>query len=782
MTVRSELDVFVYTRDIVMQNSTFFANVTVTDSLGSRVPDATVLVSLDGTDYPVTYGTAQYHLSIPNIDLEPGEYLANATVNHAYAESQTTSSSQFRIETDQLLFANSIPSEIEQDADLIGWLNITDLFGNPIVGALIEIISTGYEYELQEIIPGSYLLNSSAEMSVGNHSFTIFIDHDFLQKSSFTGFDIAVTGELSVEVPELPPVRGGTSFNVSVFISDNYGSAPSDTWVMIEIDGENVTAIRSSGGTFRASLNATYPMGLWKLTVYYGSSYSTTGELEYDLIVLSNPIIEITPSDNWTVEQAENTTITVQVEDWLYTAILDASVTIDIRGTTYTLTHIGDGLYWEEIPTLGWPHGPHPYYLTVDHEYLNQTQRSDYITVIAKPSITIIPSSLNPEQYDTLIVTLEVTDLYDIPISELELTVSFANMTERADETDITGTYTVSFEIGDIHHGWYDIDVNLIGNNSISWEDDMEIFVEVYIQGVDTLGLEVYSIAGVLSLLVSLIGMILFVKVSSVISTKPRQEDDVTSSINQLDRIYVVIVAISAVVFIHSWNLYTTGAYEYAMVESLILLGSSVLMYGIWLYRDAYSSILLKRSFDKKRAALGMWHLFLVPFIILLIFEYGRWIELFQRFILEVPQIVVGEISIPPLQATVLGTYMSSIVVVVASFYREIRKGLKRIDDMVIAGTPSKVVDEEQALLIGRTGSSIRIKFLMFLMILGATTVMQLDFLRQYSMAAIVLIPIVFLVLIPFISSRLVKGFPKVVGRIRGTDEGYSETESVDVE
>jgi hypothetical protein len=367
-------------------------------------------------------------------------------------------------------------------------------------------------------------------------------------------------------------------------------------------------------------------------------------------------------------------------------------------------------------------------------------------------------------------LTIEVTDLYENPISDLQVQVSFANTTKVALESDIRGTYIVSFDVGSIHHDYYNITVAIDGSLSNSASDYVEIFVDVYIPSLDALSTVEISFAAGLSLLLSLIGMVLFVKVSSAISTKPRNADDVMKSIKQLDRIYVILVAISGLIFLHSWTLYEQGAYEYALIESLLLLGSSVLLYGLWLYRDAYSSILVLGKISKRRVALGTGHLVLVPFMVVLIFHYGGFIELFQRFIIDVPNIVIGELEIPPLLATVLATYMSSIVVVVISFYREIRKGLTRIDNMLKAGTPKEVVDEEQALLIGRTGSSIRIKFLMFLMILGATTIMQLEFLRNYSMAAIVLIPIVFLVLIPFISSRIVKGAPKVVKRIRRSD------------
>jgi hypothetical protein len=447
--------------------------------------------------------------------------------------------------------------------------------------------------------------------------------------------------------------------------------------------------------------------------------------------------------------------------------IEDASVTLFIRGTIYTLEHVNTGLYSVEILTLGWPYGVHTYYLSIDHEFLYPSQSVGNLTVIADPQINIIPDTSTPVQFDLLNLTIEVTDLYENPISNLKVQVCFANTTKVAQETMVRGAYTVAFDVGNIHHGDYNITVTIEGALSNLDSDYIEIFVDVYIPGLNTLNTATISFAAGISLFLSLIGMILIVKVSSVISTSPRKTDDITNSIKQMDRIYIILIAISGLVFLHSWSLYEQGAYEFAIIEGLLLLGSSVLLYGLWLYRDAYSSILVLGRINRRRAALGVWHLVLVPFMVLLIFHYGGFIEVFQRYIMEVPNLVIGEFEFPPLLATVLATYMSSIVVVVISFYREIRKGLSRIHDMLEAETPKDIVEEEQTLLIGRTGSSIRIKFLMFLMILGATTIMQLDFLRNYSMAAIILIPVVFLVLIPFVSSRIVKGVPKVMARLR---------------
>jgi hypothetical protein len=734
-----------------------------------------VVVGLDGTEYLAVYEEGQYRLSIPNADYIPGEYVVNATGYHLYASNPASSTAMIRVETDEVQISRAMPDIVEQDEEFDGWLNITDMFDNPLENAQVILRGGDLELVLEELEPGCYHLNATASLSIGNHSFDIYVEHEFLQGTNFGEFSVVTIGSLNVEVPEIAPVVGGEMFNVTVFVSDIYGAIPSDTWVVAEIDGRNVTASHLAGGRFRAQLNATYPMGEWSITIFYGSEFSYDGAMMIDLFVMSDPVILRMPADDWSVEQSESTNIEVEIADWLGIRVDNAILSVLIRGTTYNLEPMGGGLYQTDISTVGWPFGVHRYYLIIEHLYMYPSQTSGNLTVIADPTIRIIPSTMEPVQQSILTIDIEVTDLYGNPISGLEVSVDFASMQTSAEETDIPGVYFAAFDVGNTYHNWYNISVTIEGELSEPHSNHMPVFVEVFTPRLQSLNAGQISIAAGISLVLSLIGMMIFVKVSSAISTKPRKEDDIKRSITQLDRVYALLVGLTGLLFVHSWFLYLEGQFLYSLIEGIILLGASVLLYGLWLYRDAYTSILVDGSLSKKRIALGIWHLILVPFIVFLIFTYGAQLEHFQRYILEVPQFALGEISIPPLLATILGTYMSSIVVVVISFYRENRKGLDRIDDMVAAATPQDVVEEEQALLIGRTGSSIRIKFLMFLLILGATTIMQLEFLRNYSMAAIVLIPVVFLVLIPFISSRIVKGGSRAVRRMRRHNEEESD-------
>ena len=64
----------------------------------------------------------------------------------------------------------------------------------------------------------------------------------------------------------------------------------------------------------------------------------------------------------------------------------------------------------------------------------------------------------------------------------------------------------------------------------------------------------------------------------------------------------------------------------------------------------------------------------------------------------------------------------------------------------------------------------------MFLVVVGAATVTTLDFLASYEIGVIVLMPVAFLVVIPFISSKIVKVINQATSiKIRKSDAAIDE-------
>jgi len=193
----------------------------------------------------------------------------------------------------------------------------------------------------------------------------------------------------------------------------------------------------------------------------------------------------------------------------------------------------------------------------------------------------------------------------------------------------------------------------------------------------------------------------------------------------------------------------------------VLILGISLILYGIWLYRDATSTILQSQAVSRRRMLLGLWHLIFVPFVIMQLFDWGANIEWLDYYVLQ-NVFHLGELAIPTIMMTIFAAYISSIVIVVVNLYREMSKGLARIREMAVLGTPPIVVEQECVDLVEKLGSSIRTKFFMFLVVLAGTSVLTMDFLKSYSLGVIVLMPVVFLLVVPYVSSKMAKGITRV--------------------
>ena len=265
----------------------------------------------------------------------------------------------------------------------------------------------------------------------------------------------------------------------------------------------------------------------------------------------------------------------------------------------------------------------------------------------------------------------------------------------------------------------------------------------------------VVSFAG-LSFVISLLGMFVYFRLAPTLRSKGTSKDELEKSVKRMDRLYLLIVLISAAGLVGSMSSYSIGDYGTALILTVVLLGASVLLYGLWLYRDAVSAVMVKGALNRKRMIAGLWHLFFVPVVIVLILTYGTEIDWFKANMID-NAFVIGDLRIPVIMTTIFTAYLSSILVVVVNLYREVSSGLKKLKKMEDANTPASILADERDTMVNRYSSSIRIKFLMFLVVVGAAAVTTMDFLQSYQLGVIVLMPVAFLVVIPFISSKIVK-------------------------
>ena len=255
--------------------------------------------------------------------------------------------------------------------------------------------------------------------------------------------------------------------------------------------------------------------------------------------------------------------------------------------------------------------------------------------------------------------------------------------------------------------------------------------------------------------------MFVYFRIASSTRIDDESVEGLQRSVKRMDRIYLLMALVSGVGLVSSYWYYIQAELGLALVLTVALLGMSVLMYGLWLYRDAVSAVLVKGALSRGRIVMGLWHLVFVPVVIVMILVYGTGIDWFRAYIIEVAT-TFGDFRIPTIMTTIFVAYVSSIIVVVVNLYREVSKGIQKIGRMEEARTPRKIIEDEKLSMVSRFSSSIRIKFLMFLVVVGATTVMAMDFLQSFQLAIIVLMPVLFLVVIPFLASKIIQILSRV--------------------
>jgi hypothetical protein len=435
------------------------------------------------------------------------------------------------------------------------------------------------------------------------------------------------------------------------------------------------------------------------------------------------------------------------------------------------------GVYTALVSTTGWSPGEYNYSVSVHHEDIETGDAVEGALIVTGQlvfDVTFFPE--DGTQGQSLEVVIAVQDIYGNPIPNLDVFVTLMNMPSvQASETYVIGTYEAMIVHVPTTEGYGEFTVSISAEGEFVQAIDTTATVRINPAVPDfALSTQSISLGAGLSFLLSLVGMFVYFRIASSTRIDDESVEGLQMSVRRMDRIYALMVLASVAGLASSYWYFMQAELGLALVLTVALLGMSVLMYGLWLYRDAVSAVLIKGALNRSRIVFGLWHLVFVPLVIVMILAYGTGIDWFRAYIIEVST-SFGDITIPTIMTTIFVAYVSSIIVVVVNLYREVSKGIKKIGRMEIAGTPRAIVDDEKISMVNRFSSSIRIKFLMFLVVVGATTVMSMEFLQSFQLAIIVLMPVLFLVVIPFLTSKIIQILSRVSSLV--TDRSTASTE-----
>lgn len=709
-------------------------------------------------------------------DLVPGEYTLNISIVSSFVL-QTNYSWVLNIFGEQqALFQSpiSLESIIQGDILLLS-VSLQDLNSNPISDASIVVTIGSTSYSLTEVSSGIYSRTiTTTHLALGEYTARAVIQHDYLVSTPLEqSFFLIGNGKPSVIYEQPIYVGNSTLFTIGIFDTFSY-SVQNYNWSVTFQGSVYTGATAIDDNSFNLTLSIDGPPGVYAMLIDIENPFLASTSFVQNIVVRSEATCTIhEPTSSVAYLQANDSIpFVISVTDSQGSFIPNAQVRVQVHESIYDLDSCGNGTYHTTVATVGWRYNEYNYFVFISHQFMELVQMNGSVTVIADPVITIRTSAEEAVQMTEFIIDIEVKDLYGTPLTGLYVSVDFAYQTRVAYEIE-DGKYRAVFDNITASHATYQIAVSASGEMCIEkLAEPVPMYVNVQVPDLDAMfeeNIEFMIPLGIIIFLVSVLGMGLYFRVASGISTGIRSSEDAERGTRRLDRTYGITLVIALMIFVHSLIVSASGDYSLAVIESILLIGFSVLLYGLWLYRDSYSAILQTGSLSKKRMVAGIWHLALIPVMIVQIVMNGSSIETFQALILEENVFNLAGFDLPMIILTIFGTYLSSIVVVVINHYKETSKGLQRITHMQTESTPTKVVHEERTLLVEKTSSSIRTKFLMFLLLVGATAVSSLSFIRSANLAILILLPVVFLVVIPFISSKLLKAIGRLRGHTRNT-------------
>jgi hypothetical protein len=768
LVVRSSLRVDLQIPDIVQQGTNTSFRAIVFDNLGGVVERATVTISIDGVVFPTIESGQLYVLDIPEVQLEAGIHVTVGRANHAFALADGVTGKAFTVQvlTENLIIATDFPATIIQDEPLAAWFNITDAYGHPIIGANVALKSGASVYGMMEspTVPGSYRFLQTMILGIGVHSFDLNVEKPSIIGPPARTISFEVYGDLEPNVFYETRVEGGSMFDIHVFVKDKYGPVTAGTSVSIDINGTIYIQIDTAGNPdYILTVLADFLMGKNNFTIYVNATYATQWMGTFSIRAYSDASASasLSSSQGWTILQGDRTRLELTLEDWLGRPVSGASISFFVKALAYNLIEIGPGLYAVNVSTTGWAPGRYEYTVSVKHEDIQTGDPiTGNITILGVLEFIVTLNPEEPTQGSSLLISIFVVDAYGNPVPGLEIFAATMNMPAvRAEETEQVGLYVVFIEHLPATEGYgtRNINIEATGQFVQPATKTESFYLDVAAPNIGVMDAQtVFSFTGI-SFALSLIGMFVYFRMAPSLRRTGTGKEEMQKSVRRMDKLYLAIVLASALSILGAMSFNSIRDYGGALILTVVLLGASVLLYGLWLYRDAVSAVMVRGALSRKRIVAGLWHLFFVPVVIVMILNYGAEIDWFKAYMIDQTFNIAG-ISIPTIMTTIFTAYVSSILVVVVNLYREVSNGLKKLKKMQDASTPLAIIEDEKETMVSRYSSSIRIKFLMFLVVVGAAAVTTMDFLQSYELGVIVLMPVAFLVVIPFISSKIVQG------------------------
>lgn len=645
-----------------------------------------------------------------------------------------------------------------QDQSMDITLSARDFFGTPINDAqcLLNVTSElgTYTYMLLNTGGGNYSLNIPVNSwGIGIVNISITFIHSRYVWSQYT-YTVIVFGRLRPMISYSYIVYQGDQLSIIIDVLDENLNPVYGGEVYLIFGGETMVAENVGNNTYKVELNTSkLPIGEYFAHLEIFHPYAEPKTETINILVTGEVDIQIfgkAIDPDQAVVQGEDIPLRIDLFDEYGNPLKDASVSALFFGKFYGFYSHSNGTYTTIISTESIQAGEHKCYISISHPIVGLIEKNISLYILGYPMVGVDlgESAMIQDTYRQIGIIVE--DKYGYPASNLNITVVLANKAYAARESgDEIGVYYANISLYNLYHGFYDLNVIVEGENYVSKTYTTKIYVDVKIPELEITFRDLVILL-IISFAISIIGLLIYHKILSIV--KKKKQEAVKQSVKVMNKLYVSVLLILMVSMFYSYIQYGEGHYGNALIGIAMGLLLTILLSALWIYRDINKNIFLEK-FHKGGMILSLWHLLLVPVLLYMIFYIGRHIEWFYVHIVE-DIIAIGGYTIPKLLLSLLGTYIGSFAVITINIYRESNKIVNKIQYMRQHETAEAVISKEKEYNITKLTDSIRTKFLVFLVIIGATIVTTTKLLQYYAIGLIVVIPLLVIFVIPYFSAK----------------------------
>ena len=653
---------------------------------------------------------------------------------------------------------------VEQGKSISFNISMFNVFRDAINDSVVQL----YLYSGGELIRsatftalknGLYTYNLDiTNMRIGVYRAEIFIENKYYGTFVMVR-EIYVYGEINLNIKSPNVVEKGEISSIIVFISDSYDFPIMDAGVNITISDMTFKPNVTSMGRYFFYIS-TKKLHIGKVLIEIEASHKyAKGDkvVTSSFDIISEPLLELSYINvNQSVIQGQTIEIKGNLKDIAGEPIQGADIIAYFLGKGYTFTDLGNGTYVVSIPTNNVPGGNYTLTFRIEHQYLKSKVVTDSIVIYNEIQIDV---TIEPEkiiQNSEFVVYVTVWDKFHNPIKNASVYLLFGDDSYSLHKKNDSNTYYAIVSTYGLKYGEYVLWFRILENFSLYFEYSVKTFVYPELPSISIDTPTFMKLLGI-SFIFSLIGLFLYYYIGMKIQKRFSVDEKgmLTVDLSPLTKLFIIL---SSIYIIFLLTALAIGLRAMTLSISLLLadLLLTLLLIGIWLFTTS-ADILIKEKMSIKRILSGIWLYATFIIIMISLFALGRNIDWFDFYIAS-DVIEFRGIAISKLLLTMIGTFISSVIALSFNIFRNAQNITGRFKQMRADGTPEKVINDEKIIQMDRMANSIKIKFLVFLAVIGVSAVSAIrPLLVYYPIAILVILPLLLLIIVPYITSTLLK-------------------------